>query len=141
MTAYDLRISDWSSDVCSSDLQLAVVVGDPADAPAPVLRRIARFLGQASEAPRDLPVAVVEIVLRQVAEVVDLQLVAEVHRDPLLAPAAVHLVVGPDRGAQVVRVLPRLPDLAAEHAGADVPALGRPPVVVDADHGGLATQE
>src|SRR3546814_3359147 len=75
--------------------------------------------------------AVVEIVLRQVAEVVDLQLVAEVHRDPLLAPAAVHLVVGPDRGAPVVRVLPRLPDLAAEHAGADVPALGRPPVVVD----------
>src|SRR3546814_18267020 len=23
MTAYDMRISDWSSDVCSSDLQLA----------------------------------------------------------------------------------------------------------------------
>src|SRR3546814_3374229 len=75
--------------------------------------------------------AVVEIVLRQVAEVVDLPLVAEVHRDPLLAPAAVHIVVGPDRGAQVVRVMPRLPDLTADHAGADVPALGLPPAVVD----------
>src|SRR3546814_14404691 len=99
-----MRISDWSSDVCSSDLaqQLAVVVGDPADVPSPVLRRIARFLGQASEAPRDLPMAVVEIVLRQEAEVVDLQLVDEVHRDPLLAPADGHLDVGPDRAAQEI---------------------------------------
>src|SRR3546814_1041634 len=26
MTAYEMRISDWSSDVCSSDLKLAVLV-------------------------------------------------------------------------------------------------------------------
>src|SRR3546814_9008147 len=26
-TAYELRISDWSSDVCSSDLRAVVVVG------------------------------------------------------------------------------------------------------------------
>src|SRR3546814_8156005 len=29
-TAYEMRISDWSSDVCSSDLGLAVVDGDDA---------------------------------------------------------------------------------------------------------------
>src|SRR3546814_9175572 len=30
MTAYDLRISDWSSDVCSSDLELCDSVSEPA---------------------------------------------------------------------------------------------------------------
>src|SRR3546814_15634399 len=30
-TAYEMRISDWSSDVCSSDLEPAVLVGDPGD--------------------------------------------------------------------------------------------------------------
>src|SRR3546814_2141949 len=29
-TAYEMRISDWSSDVCSSDLHAIVVAGDPA---------------------------------------------------------------------------------------------------------------
>src|SRR3546814_13404939 len=29
-TAYELRISDWSSDVCSSDLRLALCRGDAA---------------------------------------------------------------------------------------------------------------
>src|SRR3546814_13145837 len=28
-TAYEMRISDWSSDVCSSDLQLAKQIGRP----------------------------------------------------------------------------------------------------------------
>src|SRR3546814_7775522 len=28
-TAYEMRISDWSSDVCSSDLQRRVGLGDP----------------------------------------------------------------------------------------------------------------
>src|SRR3546814_6514264 len=28
-TAYEMRISDWSSDVCSSDLQVAGLVGLP----------------------------------------------------------------------------------------------------------------
>src|SRR5690606_42102800 len=116
------------------------VGGVPADAPARVLRRVARLPRQAGETARASPVAVVEVVLRQVAQIVDLQFVAEVHHDPLLAPAAVHLVVGPDRGAEVVGIPPRLPDLAAEHAGTDVPALGRPPAVVDAGHARLAVQ-
>src|SRR3546814_5268368 len=30
-TAYEMRISDWSSDVCSSDLLLSRVFGDLAD--------------------------------------------------------------------------------------------------------------
>src|SRR3546814_9302475 len=29
-TAYEMRISDWSSDVCSSDLNACVVAGKPA---------------------------------------------------------------------------------------------------------------
>src|SRR3546814_1772779 len=38
-TAYEMRISDWSSDVCSSDLGLAASAGRIADGPA---HRIAR---------------------------------------------------------------------------------------------------
>src|SRR3546814_6182836 len=34
-TAYEMRISDWSSDVCSSDLDFARL-GDRPDEPAPV---------------------------------------------------------------------------------------------------------
>src|SRR3546814_7516234 len=30
-TAYEVRISDWSSDVCSSDLLTAVEIGDDAE--------------------------------------------------------------------------------------------------------------
>src|SRR3546814_7346869 len=33
-TAYEMRISDWSSDVCSSDLSDAAVVIDPVPAQA-----------------------------------------------------------------------------------------------------------
>src|SRR3546814_2778932 len=40
-TAYEMRISDWSSDVCSSDL---AVRRHPRDAALPVLRRPARPL-------------------------------------------------------------------------------------------------
>src|SRR3546814_4579477 len=38
-TAYDMRISDWSSDVCSSDLDCTdgvAAVLEPGDDPAPV---------------------------------------------------------------------------------------------------------
>src|SRR3546814_7533313 len=31
MTAYDMRISDWSSDVCSSDLPVGMVMGGVSD--------------------------------------------------------------------------------------------------------------
>src|SRR3546814_4530219 len=33
-TAYEVRISDWSSDVCSSDLSLSGNAGTPAAAPS-----------------------------------------------------------------------------------------------------------
>src|SRR3546814_4980008 len=37
-TAYEMRISDWSSDVCSSDLHLfAVLRGQPRNVPVPVV--------------------------------------------------------------------------------------------------------
>src|SRR3546814_4783054 len=40
-TAYEMRISDWSSDVCSSDLQAVPAHGDGSP-----LRRIAHGIGQ-----------------------------------------------------------------------------------------------
>src|SRR3546814_10787904 len=33
-TAYEMRISDWSSDVCSSDLQVSRSIGDEREASA-----------------------------------------------------------------------------------------------------------
>src|SRR3546814_16792687 len=44
-TAYDMRISDWSSDVCSSDLDLPVATA-PAPTTGPMARR-ERFDGPA----------------------------------------------------------------------------------------------
>src|SRR3546814_4962489 len=44
-TAYDMRISDWSSDVCSSDLHLVVqdmAVVDADRYPKPILCRVKR---------------------------------------------------------------------------------------------------
>src|SRR3546814_9432675 len=40
-TAYEMRISDWSSDVCSSDLLRVVAVGDAAGG-----RAVARRVGE-----------------------------------------------------------------------------------------------
>src|SRR5690606_34473566 len=75
------------------------------------------------------------------AGVVDLQLVAEVHRDPLLAPAAIHLVVGPQGGAEIAAARAVVVDAAAEHAAAQVPVRRRAPVVVHAQHRGLTAEE
>src|SRR3546814_1039565 len=53
-TAYDMRISDWSSDVCSSDLNGAWFLAEPfieqclADAKVPVAR--ARYAGRTAAA-------------------------------------------------------------------------------------------
>src|SRR3546814_4197552 len=43
-TAYEMRISDWSSDVCSSDLQTALK-GAHFDSPAALQSGIAKALG------------------------------------------------------------------------------------------------
>src|SRR3546814_8848479 len=51
-TAYEMRISDWSSDVCSSDLHAAVAAHDPAHVVV-----VGRELGVAEPASgRDQPV-------------------------------------------------------------------------------------
>src|SRR3546814_9698780 len=42
-TAYEMRISDWSSDVCSSDLTLQVAVIDPVADYADLLERLFDF--------------------------------------------------------------------------------------------------
>src|SRR3546814_4954597 len=44
-TAYEMRISDWSSDVCSSDLQGITVFLVPMDAPGIEVRPIPCMLG------------------------------------------------------------------------------------------------
>src|SRR3546814_16223231 len=78
-TAYDLRISDWSSDVCSSDLVLVGLgeIGDAADLEADVLVQ-----------PRDdlVPAAQALDHQRQLAEV------AALLADP--APVARRLLAG-----------------------------------------------
>src|SRR3546814_5812216 len=51
-TAYEMRISDWSSDVCSSDL-VAGVLQVEGDAPEPLCAPLA---GQAQGAPAQLGV-------------------------------------------------------------------------------------
>src|SRR3546814_1934695 len=45
-TAYEMRISDWSSDVCSSDLVVFEVIGG-ADGPALILARQTLTAGKA----------------------------------------------------------------------------------------------
>src|SRR3546814_4404951 len=68
-TAYEMRISDWSSDVCSSDLQIASenhsrpVARHSPRSPAPVAiqcaaregRRIDRYVGGGHRPPRIAP--------------------------------------------------------------------------------------
>src|SRR3546814_15873969 len=44
-TAYEVRISDWSSDVCSSDLDLVLVVGSPNSSNSNRLRELAQREG------------------------------------------------------------------------------------------------
>src|SRR3546814_9981350 len=50
-TAYEMRISDWSSDVCSSDLHVVI-----ADAKARITRKIAPWLrcGEVQRAARSV---------------------------------------------------------------------------------------
>src|SRR3546814_1314354 len=49
-TAYEMRISDWSSDVCSSDLSVAVAVMH--HAPAHHHRALQHVVGQPGRAQR-----------------------------------------------------------------------------------------
>src|SRR3546814_2388089 len=55
-TAYEMRISDWSSDVCSSDLHLDLLLGTgplaPAARPASGARRPPRHLADRASQPR-----------------------------------------------------------------------------------------
>src|SRR3546814_6142643 len=48
-TAYDMRISDWSSDVCSSDLLLEVPARHPTAEEAGTQARTALFFDQVTE--------------------------------------------------------------------------------------------
>src|SRR3546814_2847801 len=51
-TAYEMRISDWSSDVCSSDLRLGTCVL-PAAAGAAPARRVPEGIHRPSHLPRN----------------------------------------------------------------------------------------
>src|SRR3546814_10210274 len=54
-TAYELRISDWSSDVCSSDLRRGLRPHRPRPVPAPPARRPRRGGGERGVHPRHRP--------------------------------------------------------------------------------------
>src|SRR3546814_16514285 len=76
-TAYEMRISDWSSDVCSSDLQLADALDEAVQRVAALHRRHARRgarhdqvaclqlaqLGEEGDHLRHLPDQLVEVAL------------------------------------------------------------------------------
>src|SRR5690606_27511830 len=109
--------------------------------PAPILRGITRIGRQIGEAAIHLPVQIVLAVARQVAGIVDLELVAEMHADPLLAPAVVHLIVGPHGCAGIANADALLLDVAPDDALAYVPARGRPPVVIDPQVARFAIEE
>src|SRR3546814_14786456 len=105
-TAYEMRISDWSSDVCSSDLDVAALVGEGGhgDAPASVHRAEQRVGGEA------------DLVEEHLVEL----------------PAAVLLPERPDLGARQVHVYQEdryalvLRQFGLGEGQADVPA-GLPP--------------
>src|SRR3954468_14164834 len=139
--AFDVDLREFVRSVAQTALaadsqlvpeQIPVVVVIRAAADAPILRGGARIRGQVRETSIDLIVQVVGARARQVSGIIDLEIVAEVHRDELLTPAMVHLVVGPERGASVTRVaFDGVLDVTAEYARANVPARSRAPVVVE----------
>src|SRR3546814_8992507 len=61
-TAYEMRISDWSSDVCSSDLFIAVALGSTAELQTQLL--LSRDLGLGASAPIDEALAMCDRVGR-----------------------------------------------------------------------------
>src|SRR3546814_4701717 len=52
-TAYEMRISDWSSDVCSSDLVTPSARSSTSSAPATASRSTARSAASTSQVPKD----------------------------------------------------------------------------------------
>src|SRR3546814_11548359 len=68
-TAYELRISDWSSDVCSSDLRLVEVAAEAAHGDAlrfaPRARALDRHARQALQRRRDVRIGKLADILRR----------------------------------------------------------------------------
>src|SRR3546814_8327439 len=56
-TAYEMRISDWSSDVCFSDLDPAVQPFVPAD---PAVRMVSGFVEKSNVSAAETMVALIE---------------------------------------------------------------------------------
>src|SRR3546814_1218421 len=56
-TAYEMRISDWSSDVCSSDLyrnewiRFTNTIGRPGEGAAPFYERVVKAIADITESP------------------------------------------------------------------------------------------
>ncbi len=84
---------------------------------------------------------VVQIVARQIAEIVDLEIAPEMHAEPLLPPAIVHIVVGQERGAAVACMHAVLRDVAFDEVGPDGQIGIRLPVMIDAEHGRVAIEK
>src|SRR3546814_10390400 len=69
-TAYEMRISDWSSDVCSSDLRIAPPVGDDAVEMAQAVQQNCRLDGikPRHHAPFDDRIAIRQPVVAEPAQ-------------------------------------------------------------------------
>src|SRR3546814_7564990 len=79
-TAYEMRISDWSSDVCSSDLPSATKIGCDNSKPAGELVRellkVTRVAGQPVQAQNRRPIGRPGVIA-----VVQVEAVAEIGRE------------------------------------------------------------
>src|SRR3546814_17736141 len=99
-TAYEMRISDWSSDVCSSDLAAAGVVDRDYDAPAKKIVDVAG-IGVALHEPELLGILRIDAVERahQRRWFTDLRSGGEAD-----AEAVDHRVTDPAAGEKVTRI-------------------------------------
>src|SRR3546814_16813186 len=89
-TAYEMRISDWSSDVCSSDLFSAV--GEEAFLPESETRNTALFLMETLAAG---PVRL-ELAARQEWQRIETALNREISHKPFSVPGAAIWAIGGD---------------------------------------------
>src|SRR3546814_16021716 len=71
-TAYEMRISDWSSDVCSSDLSLVALLVGSATCFSPTVA----LAIQQQRQPYDMPAQDLQDALRSAATIPEMQLTA-----------------------------------------------------------------
>src|SRR3546814_4416056 len=103
-TAYEMRISDWSSDVCSSDLELVSDLSNAEEVSHRVRIREGSHLARRPLAALELPI---QTGLRVVAIRRDRNWITDVDGDAICVPGDVIFLRGSPAG------IPRLRELAA----------------------------